>query len=511
MLSPASRVAPLLSAVLACASGAVMVLGFAPFGWYPFVLIGLLGFLAALNGASPRIGFLRGWLFGVGLMGFGVFWIRISLNEFGNMDAWVAHLMTGVFVSTMALFYGFLGWLVRRLDRGPAWRVPLLLFPGLYLLVEWLRGWLFTGFPWLSLGYTQIDGPLGGFAPILGVYGVGLLILLSAGLLWGLLRWSGRWSGRGRIVAAAALVLIWGGGMLLKQVSWTAPSGPSFRAVVVQASIPQAMKWDPDQLVSTMEIYWDLTERNLGADLVVWPETAIPDFLHHVRDVLIEPMAARARDEGTEIVLGIPVLETDTGRHFNALLSLGSREDLYAKRHLVPFGEFMPFKAWLGPLVDLFEVPMSDFSRGSAERPLLAVGDRLAGVSICYEDAFPAEVSQALPEAEFLINVSNDAWFGDSLAPHQHLEMARMRALENGRYLLRATNTGISAIIDQRGRVLGTVPSFERGDFATQVRPFAGATPYVRFGNAPAIGLAAGMVLLGAGFGRRVSSRSIDR
>jgi apolipoprotein N-acyltransferase len=491
--------------VLACASGALLVLGFAPFGWYPFVLIGLLGFLAALNGASPRIGFLRGWLFGVGLMGFGVFWIRISLNEFGNMDTWVAHLLTGVFVATMALFFGLVGWLVRRMDRGPAWLVPLLLFPGLYLLVEWLRGWLFTGFPWLSLGYTQIDGPLGGFAPILGVYGVGLLILLSAGLLW-VLR---RRSGRGRVAAGAALVLIWGGGMLLKQVSWTAPSGPGFRAAVVQASIPQAMKWDPDQLVSTMEIYWELTERNLDAELVVWPETAIPDFLHHVRGVLIDPMAARAREEGTEIVLGIPVMDPDTGRHFNALLSLGSREDLYAKRHLVPFGEFMPFKAWLGPLVDLFQVPVSDFSRGSAERPLLAVGDRLAGVSICYEDAFPTEVLQALPEAEFLINVSNDAWFGDSLAPHQHLEMARMRALENGRYLLRATNTGISAIIDQRGRVLGTVPSFVRGDFATQVRPYAGATPYVRFGNAPAIGLAVVMVLLGAGFFvRRVSSRS---
>jgi apolipoprotein N-acyltransferase len=505
MFSPAFRFTPLLSAMLACASGAVMVLGFAPFGWYPLVVVGLLGFLAALNGASPKAGFLRGWLFGVGLMGFGVFWIRISLNEFGNMDTWVAHLLTAVFVSTIALFLGLLGWLTRRLDRGPTWLGPLLVFPGLYILVEWLRGWLFTGFPWLSLGYTQIDGPLGGFAPIAGVYGVGLLILLWAGLLWGLLRWSGR----GRVVAAAALVLIWGGGMLLKQVSWTEPSGPSFRAAVVQASIPQSMKWDPDQLVSTMEIYWELTERNLDAELVVWPETAIPDFLHHVRDVLIEPMAARAREEGTEIVLGIPVMESDTGRHFNALLSIGSREDLYAKRHLVPFGEFMPFKTWLGPLVDLFEVPMSDFSRGSSERPLLAVGDRLAGVSICYEDAFPAEVSQALPEAEFLINVSNDAWFGDSLAPHQHLEMARMRALENGRYLLRATNTGISAIIDQRGRVLGVIPAFVRGDFVAEVRPYAGATPYARLGNTPAIGLAAGMVLVGVGFVRFGPSRSV--
>jgi apolipoprotein N-acyltransferase len=499
MPSPDSRFAPLLSAVLACASGAVMVLGFAPFGWYPLVLVGLLGFLIALRAASPQAGFLRGWLFGVGLMGVGVFWIRISLNEFGNMDAWVAHLLTGVFVSTIALYYGLLGWLARRLDRGPAWLVPVLLFPGLYIAIEWLRGWLFTGFPWLNLGYTQLDGPLRAYAPILGVYGVGLLVAISAGLLWA----SVRSSGRGRFAAGSALALIWGGGLLLQQVSWTQPTGTAFRAAVVQASIPQSIKWEPDLLVSTMEIYWDLTERNLDADLVVWPETAIPGFLHEVRDVLIDPMAQRAREEGTEIVLGIPAMDSETGHYFNALLSIGSREDLYAKRHLVPFGEFLPFKSWLGPLVDLFEIPMSDFSRGAAERPLLAVGGRMAGVSICYEDAFPAQVAQAVPEAEFLINVSNDAWFGDSLAPHQHLEIARMRALENGRYLLRATNTGISAIIDERGRLLGTVPSFVRGDFAADIQPHAGATPYSRLGNGLAVGLAVLLVLIALGLGLR--------
>jgi apolipoprotein N-acyltransferase len=284
-------------------------------------------------------------------------------------------------------------------------------------------------------------------------------------------------------------------------VSWTQPTGTAFRAAVVQASIPQSIKWEPDLLVSTMEVYWDLTERNLDADLVVWPETAIPGFLHEVRDVLIEPMAQRAREEGTEIVLGIPAMDSETGQYFNALLSIGSREDLYAKRHLVPFGEFLPFKSRLGPLVDLFEIPMSDFSRGTAERPLLAVGGRMAGVSICYEDAFPAQVAQAMPEAEFLINVSNDAWFGDSLAPHQHLEIARMRALENGRYLLRATNTGISAIIDERGRLLGSVPSFVRGDFAADIQPYAGATPYSRLGNGLAIGLAIFLVLIALGVG----------
>ncbi|NCA70312.1 MAG: apolipoprotein N-acyltransferase [Sphingobacteriia bacterium] len=483
--------APWLSALLATASGAVLVLGFAPFGWSPLVLVGLLGLLIALRDASPRAGFWLGWLFGVGLMGFGVFWIRISLNEFGNMPAWVAHLLSGVFVAVMALYHGLLGWLLRRFAQGPAWLVPLLLLPGLYILLEWLRGWLFTGFPWLNLGYTQIDGPLSGYAPIAGVYGVGLLLVGSAGLLYAVFHWAGRT----RWIALAVLLLIWAGGLWLQRVTWTQPAGPPRSVVVVQASIPQTLKWDPDLLFDTMEVYWELTEPHLGKTLVVWPETAIPEFLHRVRSSFITPLAARARAAGTTIVLGIPVMEPGTNRYFNGLLSIGAHEDLYAKRHLVPFGEFMPFKTWLGPLVELFEIPMSDFSRGRAERPLLTVGDALAGVSICYEDAFPSEVAQALPEAEFLINVSNDAWFGDSLAPHQHLEIARMRALENERHLLRATNTGISAIIDPRGRLQGTIPPFVRGDLVGEIEPRAGATPFARLGNRLAIGLALSLIL----------------
>ncbi|WP_242467499.1 apolipoprotein N-acyltransferase [Thiocapsa imhoffii] len=492
-----ARLYSLLMALLALVSGALVVLGFAPFGWYPMALVGLLGLLFALRGADARDGALRGWLFGVGLMGFGVFWIRISLNEFGNMTPVVANLLTVLFVAIMALYYGLLGWLLRRLGRNDDWVVPGLLFPGIYLLIEWLRGWLFTGFPWLNLGYTQLDGPLSGYAPVVGVYGVGLLLVCSVGLLWGLVHWAraGRWA------AVGALVVIWGGGLLLQTVAWTQPTGERLRAAVVQANIPQSIKWDPERLVSTVSIYWELTEDLLGVDLVVWPETAIPAFLHEVRTAVIEPMALRAAEAGSELVLGIPVMETEQGRYYNALLSIGTQEDLYAKRHLVPFGEFMPFKPILGPLVELFEVPMSDFSPGRSERPLLAVGTWSAGVSICYEDAFPSAVSQALPEARFLINVSNDAWFGDSLAPHQHLEIARMRALENGRYLLRATNTGISAIIDTRGRLLGVVPSFELGSLTSEIELYQGATPFARFGNGPVIVTAAFMVLLALGFG----------
>ena len=498
-LARPGRLAASLPLLLALTAGAIAVLGFAPFAFFPIAVIALALLNAALAQGSARAGFLRGYAFGLGLLGFGVFWIRISLNEFGNMDAWSANLLMILFITLMALHYGLVGWLTRALHRGPAWTVPVLLLPGLYVLFEWLRGWLFTGFPWLNLGYTQIEGPLAGYAPILGVYGLSLLTALSGGLLWGLVRW-GR---RGRAAAGAGLAALWLGGLAVQQIEWTAPVGTPFQATVIQANIPQAIKWEPEARISIMETYVDLTLPHLDSDLILWPETAIPNFLHEARDPLLDPLAERARATGTEIVLGIPVLDLEAERYYNGLVSIGSVEDLYTKRHLVPFGEFLPFGAWLGPLITLFEIPMSDFSAGTAPRPLLRVGQWTAGASICYEDVFPAEVAQALPEAQFLINVSNDAWFGDSLAPHQHLEMARMRTIEGGRPMVRATNTGVSAIIDWRGRVLDQVPIFVRGTASAQVQPRSGATPFVRFGNWPALLLALGLVGAGLLIGRR--------
>ncbi len=495
----ASRLRPLLPVLTAVAAGAFAVLGFAPFSLFPLAVAALALFYETLHRGSPRAGFWRGYAFGLGLMGFGVAWIRISLNEFGNLDAWLADLLMLVFVAAMALYYGLVGWLTRRLDRGPVWTGPVLLFPGIFVLLEWLRGWLFTGFPWLTLGNSQIDGPLAGLAPVAGVYGVSLAAAVSGGLLWGLVRWGGR----PRAGAAIGLLALWLAGAGLQQIEWTRAAGPPITASVLQANVPQAIKWDPQARLGIMESYVDLTLDHLGSDLILWPETAIPDFLHQVRTVLIDPLAQRARESGSEIVMGIPVLDPDSDRYYNALVSLGSQEDIYAKRHLVPFGEFLPFKGWLGPLARLFEVPMSDFSAGDDPRPLLAVGDYSAGASICYEDAFPGEVVQALPEAAFLISVSNDAWFGDSLAPHQHLEIARMRAVETGRYLVRATNTGISAIVDHRGRVLGTVPSFVRGAYTDAVEVRSGATPFVRVHNWLAILLALVLAAAAVLMGRR--------
>ena len=492
--------------VLAAAAGSAAVLAFAPFFLWPLAVVAVAAFCQALEGQTRGGSFLAGWVFGLGLLGFGIFWIRISLNEFGNMPPLVAHLLTFVFILAMALYYGLAGWLVRALGaggtnarrqgpRGAGLAGPLLILPGVWVLLEWLRGWLFTGFPWLALGYTQVDGPLGGLAPVVGVYGVSLAVVFCGGLLWVAVRASGR----RRWIALSGLVALGSAGTGLRLVEWTQPAGAPLRASVIQANIQPSMKWDPEALVPVLQAHLELTRERLeSSDLIVWPETAVPAFLDEVRDGLIDPLTRTAREEGAAIVLGIPYRELGTGRYYNGLLSIGAEEDLYAKRHLVPFGEFMPFKTWLGPLVKLFEVPMSDFSRGEPGGSVLKVNGVAVGASICYEDAFPEEVIRALPAAAYLVNVSNDAWFGDSLAPYQHLEIARMRALEAGRPLVRATNTGVSAVLDHHGSVLGSIPLGQRAGLTVEIQPRAGATPFVAVGNGLAIGLALLMAAAGA-------------
>lgn len=473
----------LATLLLAFGSGALAVLGFAPFSLFllPILALALLAELATRLPA--RRAFLAGWDFGLGLLGFGVAWIRISLNQFGNLNAPLAWALTLLFVAAMALYYGVAGWLLAQVGVRSLWVRFGLVFPSLWVLVEWLRGWLFTGFPWLAIGYSQIESPLAGFAPLLGVYGVSWLAACSAGLLVLSYR-LGSWQ---RLFPLLVLAVLWSGGHALRDHAWVEPQGEPMSVSLVQANIPQSIKWDPETRLPTLRTYLDLTQQVWDSTLIVWPETAIPDFRHRLEKELLRPLAEKAAREGAALVTGIPVMDREEQRYYNAILSLGGVEDIYHKRHLVPFGEFMPLKDWLGPLVRLFEVPMSDFSQGSAPRPLLRVGGDVVGASVCYEDAFPEELIQALPDAAYLINVSNDGWFGDSLAPYQHLEIARMRALETGRYLLRATNTGISAIIGPRGAVLESLALGQRGVVQGAIQRLSGATPFVQWGNLPVV------------------------
>ncbi|MBB1089748.1 apolipoprotein N-acyltransferase [Rhodopseudomonas palustris] len=479
-----SRYSPLFAVM----SGAATVLAFAPFGWYAIAIVALVVWYQSLyTTTTPRAAFLNGWLFGLGLFGFGVAWIRISLNEFGNLAPPFAIILTVLLIAAMALYYAVTGvllhWLMQCNHKRQDWIAPVMALPAVWVLFEWLRGWLFTGFPWLTIGNSQVDSPLVGFAACFGVYGLSLMVALSAGLIWSALHHTNRM----RVFTIGALTAIWLAGWLLQRIEWTQPTGQPLTATVVQGNIQQAFKWQPDMLLPTIAIYLELTRPALEqSDLIVWPETAIPEFLHTLRAGLFDPLTQQAWEHDTNIVVGIPIMVAND-EYYNALMTLGQNEDQYYKRHLVPFGEYLPFRELLQPLIDWFEVPLSAFSRGTADKPLLKVGELLVGASICYEDVFPTEVRQALPEAAYLINVSNDAWFGDSLAPPQHLEFARLRAIENSRDLIRATNTGISAIIDWRGRLLTSIPVFTRATATASIQPRQGHTPFSRFGNAPVL------------------------
>jgi len=472
--------------------GALSVLAFAPFDLFLVPLLTLALLFRLWLDLSPRRAFFIGWLFGCGFMVFGVYWIRISIDQFGNVGTPLAIAAALLFALFIALYFGLAGWLGRAL--GGSRRLQLLLvLPAVWGLVEWLRGWLLTGFPWLAMGYSQIDSPLAGYLPLLGVYGGGWLVALSAGLLVLLVteapqRW--RW--------AAVGVVLWIGGDLLQQQQWTRPLGERLKVSLVQPSIPQALKWKPEIRLSTLRKYAELSRTRWGDDLVIWPETAVPDYLFRVKEDFLLPLADEAESHGTHLMLGVPIVNLETGRYYNAAWVAGEPGDAYFKRHLVPFGEFLPLESLLEPLLSFMEIPMSDFAVGTQPRPLVEVDGTPVGVSICYEDAFGEEVIQALPDAAYLVNLSNDAWFGDSLAPHQHLQIARMRALETGRPLLRATNTGISALIGPRGEILAATPAFEEVVLSGTIQPRAGATPFVHTGNALVVGLM--LAALGLGF-----------
>lgn len=468
--------------LLAFGAGGLTTLAFAPFNLWPLAVVGpaLLFLLWMRPGGS---GFHTGLAYGLGLMGSGVSWLHVSIAQFGNLGWLFPLVVTLVFVLIVALYYGLLGWLGQRFSS-PSRVLLLWIFPALWVLLEWLRGWFLTGFPWLQLGYSQIDSPLAGYSPLLGTLGVSWMLAISAGLLVLL-----RDAGRVRWLAAAALLLIWLAGWGLSQKAWTTPAGESLRVALVQGNIPQAEKWLPEQLAPSLVTYAQQSKPHLDGDLIVWPETAVSAFQFQVDEAFLQPLEALVKQHATHLVFGVVQMDEQRERYFNAMVALGNEQrDNYHKRHLVPFTEYLPLKSLLWPLVDLFTIPMSDFTAGTG-RPLMQVGPYQAGLSICYEDAFGNEMIESLPEAAYLINASNDAWFGRSLAPYQHLQMARMRALETGRYLLRATNTGISAIVGPKGELVSAAPLLEMAVVTGEILPMQGLTPYARFGNLPVLAL----------------------
>lgn len=474
--------------------GGISVFGFAPFELFPLPVLAL-ALLLRLWQRSPsaRAAAGLGFCYGLGFFLAGVSWVYVSLHDVGGMAAPIAVIATLLFCAYLALFPALAGVLFVRMQCAPSpparaggagqGRVDsrclartgfyqrALLFAGLWTLTEWLRGWLFTGFPWLALGYSQTPpSPLAGYAAVLGSYGVGFLVALIAALA--ALDWRRK---SGWAVIAAVLA----GGFLLRGMDWTQPVGEPLRVSLLQGNIPQTLKWVPENLPLSIDTYVDLARKHPAA-LTVLPETSIPLFFDEL------PREVRnALTQHGDVLLGIAIRHRDGGYVNGAVGLTPAGIQSYAKQHLVPFGEYIPpgFD-WFFRLV---HIPMSDFSAGPRDQPPLAIAGQQIAPNICYEDLFGEEIVRALPRATLLINLSNTAWFGDSLAQPQHLQIARMRAMETGRMMLRATNTGITAAIAPDGRVLDQLPPFTAGALHVEAQGFTGLTPYARWGNALAL------------------------
>ena len=480
-------------------AGLALPFAFAPYGWWPVAGFALAALLALLRGRDARQAARLGWCFGLGMFGHGVWWIQVSVHQFGLPYYAFSVTTTAVLVAFLALYPALFAALTRALPAPSEASRQWCLVPALWLACEWLRGYLFSGFPWLALGYSQIDAPLAGLAPWLGEAGCTLAVVFAASLL-AQMRVASR---RGRAVLLLVLMSLLGGAQLLRGVTTTFEIKAGLHAALIQGAIPQQLKWERAQRAHAFALYSELSAPHWHSDLLVWPETAIPAFADEVPEMLAS-LNASARAAHTSLLVGMPTGQAwSGGRYYNSVVALGVEPGRYDKRHLVPFGEFFPLKSLLEDLTKLLSIPMSDFSAGDLKQASIHAAGHIVGVSICYEDVFAREIRRALPAAAFLVNVSNDAWFGDTIAPHQHLQIARMRALEAGRYLLRATNSGITAVIDERGRVVARAPQFAATALISQFAARGGATAYVRYGDGPLQGLVMMTVIAVVVCGRR--------
>ena len=439
---------------------------------------------------SPRAAAKLSFWYGTGLFLSGTYWLYISIHVFGQAPLWVAIFIMTCLVLIMAAYCSAAGWIISRLVQGDAKRL-LLIAPAAWVTTEWLRGWFLSGFPWLAVGYSQIDSSLAGWAPLLGVYGTSVVTLLSsAALLAAVIE-----TARKRWLYAGVVILPWVVGAAMQPIQWTEASGSALRTTIVQGGIPQDRKWLRDEFQPTLTLYRNAMLEHGDSDLVIWPEVAIPSAIDRVESYLTE-LHHQLQEKPKTLLFGILQRNLETEEFYNSVVMLDGRSrQIYRKRHLVPFGEYFPVPDFVRQWMRLMSLPTNDMSAGADEQPLLvSLGGAKLAVAICYEDAYGAEQLYALPEASILINVSNDAWFGDSIAPHQHLQIARMRALEAGRYVVRATNNGVSAFIGPKGELLETAPQFVYATMTMDIIPHTGATPYVRIGNWPVITLLIGIL-----------------
>ena len=487
---------PWLGALTLVVAGALQTLTFAPFNLWWLGPVSVFLILLVTIPAAPGQLFRAGWFTGLGLFATGASWVYISISEYGNTSIPIAILLTVLFVMGLALFHALAFWFWGKLAKESAVR-RLILFPAVWILGDWLRGWLLTGFPWLYLGTAHTDGPLAGLAPLTGVHGVTFWVTVTgvAAYAAGWLFLRQRWAMAGLVLALTFVP--WIAAPAMNRVDWTGISEQPITFAAMQGNIPQQVKWDPDFLRDQIVTYLTLTENHWDTDLILWPETAIP-ITQDQAGKIIEHIDGKLGENST-LITGIPWYgfsdRIEDFTYHNSIMAIGNGGGMYHKQKLVPFGEYVPLQGLLRGLIGFFDLPMSSFSPGPGRQGPLKVNGIDVMPFICYEVAYPDFVAFNSRAAGLLLTISNDGWFGDSIGPLQHLQIARMRALETGRYMLRGTNNGVTAIINEKGQITGRIPQFERATLTGQVFTATGSTPYMRTGSWPVLTLAAILIV----------------
>jgi apolipoprotein N-acyltransferase len=481
--------------LVALGTGALLTLSFAPYQWWPLAILCPAVLMYLWEGAKPREAALLGFCFNFGTFAAGTYWLYTGLHTMGGAPVWIAAgLMLGL-TSIMAAYHAGLGYFVARwlpATGGLRW---LLALPAAWIFIEWWRGWFLSGFMWLSLGYSQTDTWLARFAPVIGVYGISALLLLSAGALVAILLGNLRT----RVIAGVLLVLPWAAAAGLKGVEWTHPSGKPVGVAIVQGAIPQDEKWVKANETKTRQLYRELAQSAFGTPLIVFPEASLPPIANEIVDYL-RTLYGEAAQQNSALVMGVLRASDDYETYYNSVLALDrnvSAVQWYDKHHLVPFAEFFPVPDFVRSWLRLMSLPYSDFTRGDRVQPPLRAAGLQLSASICYEDGYGSAQLPVLEKADALVNVTNDAWFGRGSARYQHFQIARMRAMEAERFMLRAANDGISAVIGPHGEVVAEAPGFQRYVLRSEVTPRLGMPPYARMGNWLVITLATLAIVLG--------------
>ncbi len=468
---------PIRHTLLSLLFGGLSTLSFAPFYIWPIYLISV-AYLFILFQFAPnkRQAFKFGFANALGMFGSGISWIYVSIANFGQVGIPIAVGITFGLIAVMSTYWGLMGTSFKACQHKLSSRFHMVLFCTLFLCFEWIRSWLFTGFPWLLPGYITEPSWLFELLPVGGIWFVSAVCLISAASLGHFfIQPTYRW-----LIVTGSLWL--GAGTLNYAPPAYVTPVEQHKTTLIQGNLAQDEKWLAENSGPSLAYYQQATVNHLDSDLVIWPETAITYLLSQVEPYL-ESFSKELADSQTTLITGVPVWDKDQDTYFNSVWATGNGFGLYQKQKLVPFGEYIPLASWFGPVFDLFGMPMSQFSKGEANQPTLQAGELSIAPFICYEVVYPSLVRNMVRDSDVLLTISNDGWFGDSIGPLQHLQIAQFRAKEAGRYMIRATNTGVTAIIDENGQITSELPQFVRATLTGDITTFSGNTPYVMWGN----------------------------